>query len=182
MTLKTGLCAAAMAAAVVMAAALTAARADDATDATDAGKAVFKRANCFGCHKWHGDGGGGYGGAALSLRKTTLTRQQIIETVACGRPGTGMPFFTRGGYDSVKCWGMGRAEAGNLMPPEANVFLRPADMEAVADYVLAHLTGRGEPSFEECIAFYGAGSRVCDVYRQQPAASSAATAAQESRQ
>jgi len=29
------------------------------SDPTDAGKAVFKRANCFGCHKWHGNGGGG---------------------------------------------------------------------------------------------------------------------------
>jgi len=47
-------------------------------DPTDAGKAVFKRANCFGCHKWHGNGGGGYGGDALSLRKTELTREQII--------------------------------------------------------------------------------------------------------
>lgn len=181
MTLQAGLHAAALAAAAAaVAAALTApARADDATDA---GKAVFKRANCFGCHKWHGDGGGGYGGAALSLRKTSLTRQQIIETVACGRPGTGMPFFTRGAYDSVKCYGMGRAEAAGAMPPEANVFLRPADMEAVADYVLAHVTGRGEPSFDECIAFFGSGSRVCDVYRKEPAVPPAVAATPEPRQ
>ena len=48
-------------------------------DPTDAGKALFKRANCFGCHKWHGNGGGGYGGDALSLRKTELTREQISQ-------------------------------------------------------------------------------------------------------
>ncbi|MET0515814.1 MAG: c-type cytochrome, partial [Nitrospiraceae bacterium] len=40
------------------------------SDPTEGGKAVFKRANCVGCHKWHGNGGGGYGGDALSLRKT----------------------------------------------------------------------------------------------------------------
>ena len=57
-----------------------------ASDPTNAGKAVFSRANCVGCHKWHGNGGGGYGGDALSLRKTELTRDQIIETVGCGRP------------------------------------------------------------------------------------------------
>ena len=34
----------------------------------ETGQAIYKRANCVGCHKWHGDGGGGYGGAALSLR------------------------------------------------------------------------------------------------------------------
>ena len=41
-----------------------------ASDPTNAGKTVFSRANCVGCHKWHGNGGGGYGGDALSLRKT----------------------------------------------------------------------------------------------------------------
>src|SRR3984885_16127085 len=88
------------------------------SDPTSAGRAVFKRGNCFGCHKWHGNGGGGYGGDALSLRKTELTRDQIIETVSCGRPGTGMPFFVGGAYDEVKCHDMTRQEAGALMPPE----------------------------------------------------------------
>jgi mono/diheme cytochrome c family protein len=138
-------------------------------DPTDAGKAVFKRANCFGCHKWHGNGGGGYGGDALSLRKTELTREQIMETVECGRPGTGMPFFTRGAYDSVKCYGMNRQEIGAQIPPEANVFLRQQDMEAVANYVLAHIKGKDEPNYSECIDFFGNASRVCDVYKtEQP--------------
>ena len=127
---------------------MSASVAAQAADPTDAGKAVFKRANCFGCHKWHGNGGGGYGGDALSLRKTELTREQIVETVSCGRPGTGMPFFTRGAYDTVKCHGMNRQDAGNQMPPEANIFLRPADIEAVADYVLAHIKGKGEPNYD----------------------------------
>ena len=89
-----------------------------ASDPTNAGKAVFSKANCVGCHKWHGNGGGGYGGDALSLRKTELTRDQIIETVGCGRPGTGMPFFTRGAYDEVKCHGMSREDAGHRCRPK----------------------------------------------------------------
>jgi mono/diheme cytochrome c family protein len=137
------------------------------SDPTSAGRAVFKRGNCFGCHKWHGNGGGGYGGDALSLRKTELTRDQIIETVNCGRPGTGMPFFTRGAYDTVKCHGMDRQEIGNQIPQEAGTFLRPNDIEAVADYVLANLKGKGEPNFAECVAFFGDTSRVCDVYKTQ---------------
>ena len=145
-------------------------------DPTDAGKAVFKRANCFGCHKWHGNGGGGYGGDALSLRKTELTREQIAETVGCGRPGTGMPFFTRGAYDTVKCYDMNRQDAGSQMPLEANTFLRPNDIEAVADYVIAHIKGKGEPNYAECVSFFGDTSRVCDIYKTQaePNANSAA--------
>lgn len=135
------------------------------TDPTEAGKAVFKRANCVGCHKWHGNGGGGYGGDALSLRKTELDRQHIIETVTCGRPGTGMPYFARGSYDTAKCYEMNRQDVGERMPPEGGTFLRPNDIEAVADYVLAHIKGRGEPTYDECTAFFGNTSRVCDIYK-----------------
>ncbi len=145
-------------------------------DPTDAGKAVFKRANCFGCHKWHGNGGGGYGGDALSLRKTELTREQITETVSCGRPGTGMPFFTRGAYDTVNCHGMNRQDVGSQMPPEASTFLRATDIDVVASYVIAHIKGRGEPNYAECVSFFGDTSRVCDIYKTQaePNANSAA--------
>jgi Cytochrome C oxidase, cbb3-type, subunit III len=135
-------------------------------DPTDAGKQVFQRANCMGCHKWHGNGGGGYGGDALSLRKTELAREQIIETVSCGRPGTGMPFFVRGAYDTTKCYDMARKDVGDQMPPEANVFLRPSEIEAVADYVIAHIKGKGEPTYDECTAFFANGSRVCNVYKE----------------
>src|ERR1700760_2078509 len=140
-------------------------------DPTDAGKAVFKRANCFGCHKWHGNGGGGYGGDALSLRKTELTREQIVETVTCGRPGTGMPYFGRGSYDSSKCYDMTRQDIGNKIPPEGGVFLRPQDVEAVADYVLTHIKGKGDPNYDECTNFFGNTSRVCDVYKTGSASS-----------
>jgi mono/diheme cytochrome c family protein len=154
---------------IVATAAMTASVAAQSAGPTDAGKAVFKRANCFGCHKWHGNGGGGYGGNAVSLRKTELTREQIMETVQCGRPGTGMPFFTRGAYDSVPCYGMNRGDIGSQMPPEASTFLRPSDVEAVSDYVIAHVKGKAEPNYSECVDFFGNTSRVCDVYQAQQA-------------
>jgi mono/diheme cytochrome c family protein len=136
-----------------------------AHDPTDIGKQVFKSANCVGCHKWHGNGGGGYGGDALSLRKTELTREQIIETVSCGRPGTGMPFHLRGAYDSQACYGLTRAQISDSMPPEAAAFLRPSEIEAVTDYVIARVKGKGEPTYDECVAFFGNASRVCGVYK-----------------
>ena len=165
-------------------------RAEDASPSAQAagqvaeGQRVFKAANCVGCHKWHGGGGGGYGGDALSLRATQLTREQIIETVSCGRPGTGMPYFQRGAYDGDQhpCYGMGRQELGKDMPVEApSTFLRPAEIAAVADYVIADVKGRGEPTFAECVAFFGDGSRVCNIYRAaQPASNGAQPAKQGS--
>ena len=61
---------------------------------------------------------------------------------------------------------MTRQEAGDQMPPEANVFLRPNEIEAVADYVLAHIKGKGDPTYAECTAFFGDGSRVCNIYKE----------------
>ena len=143
------------------------ARGQPAVDPAEAGKQVYKRANCMGCHKWHGNGGGGYGGDVLSLRKSQLTRELIIETVGCGRPGTGMPFFIRGAYDTVKCYDMNRADVGDQIPPESATFLRPNDIAAVADYVIAHIKGKGEPSYAECLSFFSDSSRVCNVYKTE---------------
>jgi mono/diheme cytochrome c family protein len=133
----------------------------------DEGKHVYQRANCVGCHKWHGGGGGGYGGNALSLRATELDRDHIIETVACGRPGTGMPYFKRGAYDDAShpCYGVTRQDLGQNVPVEANIFLRPNEIAAVADYVLADVKGKGEPTYAQCIAFFGEGAHVCNVYK-----------------
>lgn len=135
----------------------------------DEGKRVFVKANCIGCHKWHGGGGGGYGGAALSLRDTQLDREQIMKTVECGRPGTGMPYFSRDAYDdpSKPCYGLNREEAGKQMPMEAGAFLRPHDIEAVATYVVDKLKGKGPVTYSECQAFWGEKSRMCDVYQNQ---------------
>jgi hypothetical protein len=68
---------------------------------------------------------------------------------------------------------MDRQEAGSQMPQEAGTFLRPNDIEAVADYVIANIKGKGEPNYAECAAFFGDTSRVCDIYKTQaPAANS----------
>jgi mono/diheme cytochrome c family protein len=148
---------------------------------TEAGKAIFKRANCFGCHKWHGDGGGGYGGAALSLRKTELTRDEIMETVACGRPGTGMPYFARGAYDSSKCYEMSRHDVGDQIPPEGGLYLRGPEIEAVANYVMDNVKGRGEPNYDECTNFFGKTSRVCDSYKKDSPSSGPLQSAEPSK-
>lgn len=127
----------------------------------DAGRGVYQKANCVGCHKWHGGGGGGYGGAALSLRETGLDRDQIIEVVRCGRPATGMPYHNRDAYKATPCYGMSREELDGDMPPRARSFLREAEVEAVADYVEAAIKGKGPPTHEDCVAYWGADAREC---------------------
>jgi mono/diheme cytochrome c family protein len=142
-----------------------------------AGMKIYKEANCVGCHKWHGDGGGGYGGAALSLRATALTKEQIMEVVRCGRPNTGMPYFDRDAYAADGCYGVTRETLGESMPMAGPRFLRPREIEAVVDYVLAEIKGKGEPNYADCTAFFGDSSRMCQHYRPAGAAEPATDAA-----
>ena len=163
---------AAFGAALIVDLALAAQPAPTPQDETALGRATYARANCVGCHKWHGNGGGGYGGAALSLRKTDLDREQIIKTVTCGRPGTGMPSFLRGVYDEDAaehpCYGFTQKDVtGDNHVAEAGTFLRPNEIEAVADYVINNIKGHGEPNLAECVAFFGDQSRVCEIYQTQ---------------
>jgi mono/diheme cytochrome c family protein len=132
------------------------------------GQRIYEKANCVGCHKWHGGGGGGYGGAALSLRDTQLDRDQIIEVVHCGRPGTGMPYHDRDAYKEYRCYdGLTVEDLGKDMPPEAATFLRPKEIEVVVDWVLANLKGKGQQSYADCANFFGTGARACDIYKNE---------------
>jgi hypothetical protein len=134
------------------------------------GLRVFKSANCMGCHKWSGTGGGGYGGAAANLRKTTLSLDQIEQTIRCGRLATGMPHFEEDAYSDGHCYGLKKSElTATQMPPEPDRPLRPADIKAVAKYVFDQLKGLGEPNFAQCQTFFGTGTRACDVYEDQNA-------------
>ena len=149
--------------AAAMVALLAAASAAPSEHELEFGKRVYKKANCMGCHKWHGGGGGGYGGAALSLRATELDRDQLLEVVRCGRPGTRMPYHDREAYKADSCYGgMTKADLGEDFPAQAAVFLRPQEIEAVVDYVQHQLQGKGEPTKADCTAFWGEGERQCD--------------------
>lgn len=134
--------------------------------APDLGRRVYEKANCVGCHKWHGGGGGGYGGAALSLRETALERADLIEVIRCGRPATRMPYHDRSAYQATECYGGAtKGDLGADFPPKAATFLREQEIEAVTAYVIEHLQGQGEPTYEDCVAFWGGGNRECEAMR-----------------
>jgi mono/diheme cytochrome c family protein len=148
------------------------ARAQDTQSAEEArviehGKDIFKtKAVCQFCHKWDASGDQGYGGNALSLRKTRLTRDQVVETVKCGRPGTGMPFHDQFAYGDKRCYGVTRDELGNDMPPEPNAFLNADEIDAVVKYLFARVVGRGPSTYQDCVDFWGSETRQCEPMKQ----------------
>ena len=130
------------------------------------GKDVFKtKATCQFCHKWDASGDQGYGGNALSLRKTQLTPAQMAEVIKCGRPGTGMPYHDRFAYTDKRCYDMTRTDLGNDMPPAGNEFLQPREIDAVVKYLFAKAVGRGLSTYAECVDFWGTDTRECEPMR-----------------
>jgi mono/diheme cytochrome c family protein len=133
-----------------------------------AGLEVFKEANCRGCHGWAANGereGPNPGGP--SLRETLLPIEAIRITVACGRPGTQMPYFWRDAYrrDSTECYGSTAAQLGDLVPPRANVRFTDEELDNLAYYLEHYVKGLGEITLAECEFFYGVGNTRCNVYR-----------------
>jgi len=134
--------------------------------AIEFGKGIFKeKANCQYCHKWDASGDTGYGGVALSLRKTALNREQLTEVVKCGRPLTGMPYHDRLSYTDKRCYGATRADLGKDVPPMGE-FLSAREIDAVVQYLFAKVVGHGPATYEDCVDFWGANTRQCDPMKK----------------
>jgi mono/diheme cytochrome c family protein len=131
------------------------------------GKEIFKsKAVCQYCHKWDASGDQGYGGNALSLRKTQLTPEQMTEVVKCGRPGTGMPYHDRFAYTDKRCYGYTREQMGTDMPPAGNDFLSNREVDAVVKYLFAKDVGKGPATYEDCVDFWGTETKQCDPMKK----------------
>jgi len=135
------------------------------------GQRIWKsKGGCPTCHGWSGDGfpsGFHSEGNAPSLRETQLTRDQIRETIQCGRPGTPMPHFDRFAYTDKRCYDMTAADLGNLEAIRAETTLQPFEVDAVADYVAAKIKGAGPVTRAECTEFFGKTEVECDKYPEK---------------
>ena len=125
----------------------------------DYGLNVYKKGNCMGCHSWHGKGGGH--GAAVSLRNTNLTLNEIINVIKCGRPGTGMPYFLRKAYKEEKCYDTTFEDYdGSYRPVSSKKFLSSKQIEAVSIFIREVLQNKRLDK-NYCEFFYEKGSKVC---------------------
>jgi len=48
-----------------------------------------------------------------NLHETRLDREQLIEVIACGRPGTEMPHFDKYAYEDTDCYGLKGKDLGS---------------------------------------------------------------------
>jgi hypothetical protein len=110
------------------------------------GNRLFQeKADCQFCHGPNGDGRGDprSPGRAANLHETTLTRAQMIEVIACGRPATEMPHFDKYAYEDSNCYGLGGKDLGSDAPRDPHSTpLTKREIEAVADYVIRTFVGK----------------------------------------
>lgn len=113
---------------------------------TSFGQRLFQdKADCQFCHGIDGDGRGDprSPGQAADLHKTILNREQLVEVITCGRPGTEMPHFDKFAYEDKSYYGRTAAELGNDTPHYPHsTSLTKREIEAVADYILAKFVGK----------------------------------------
>jgi hypothetical protein len=133
------------------------------------GKTIFQiKANCIFCHGWSGDGQGTERAETpgLSLRESLLARDQLITVIQCGRPSTRMPYHDAFAYTDDRCYGLTAEQLGDQVPQRTiESTLQRREIEAVADYLIARVIGRGDIMLEECEVFWGVGAGACDQYR-----------------
>jgi mono/diheme cytochrome c family protein len=133
------------AAIVAVAALLGSTAAVHSQDVSFGQRLYHEKADCQFCHGVNGDGRGDprSPGKASDLRKTFLNRDQLIEVIACGRPGTEMPRFDKYAYEDKGCWGYTAADLGKDLPPDPHsTSLAKREIAAVADYILATFVGK----------------------------------------
>jgi mono/diheme cytochrome c family protein len=150
------------------AALLLGALAAKAEDNLEAGRRIWTaKAGCPNCHGWAGDGFSSAfhaEGAAPSLRKTQLTRDQIRETIQCGRPGTPMPHFDRFAYTDKRCYGLTAEDLGDRVPNQSPTTLQSYEIDALADYVATEVKDAGPVTKAECVGYFGSNLARCDNY------------------
>lgn len=131
------------------------------------GKQIYKeKVNCPECHGWAANGiqEDPRAPRGANLRETAMDRDTIAKTIQCGLPGMSMPFFDVRAYVDSRCYGMTAAQIGGDRPPPGTPNLIQREIDAVADYVIAKIAGRGPITREECVEYFEADVSRCQDF------------------
>jgi len=120
--------------------------------AKEDGGALWGKGGCANCH---GNFAAGDGDAAYpqgpNLRQSKLTRDQLVETISCGRPGTAMPYNLAGAYTQTACYSL------PLGPPPGEVTrgagFSADQIQVLADFLAQNVLGKPNITRENCALF-----------------------------
>jgi len=135
------------------------------------GMRIFRtKADCQTCHGWAADGRkmDTQMPDGANLRATRLSRAAVVQTIKCGRPGTGMPAFDRLAYSDGRCFNMKQADlkAKTLEMPDPPATLIGREIEQVADFLFGKVIGKGPMTHASCIEYWGSDVEACKEFPQ----------------
>lgn len=152
-------------AALVMVLAAAPSLAQDAEDLAFGFRLFRQKGNCQACHGWAGDGRklDSQMPDGANLRESVLDRDALVMIIKCGRPGSGMPAFDRLAYSDGRCFGLKQADlrARNLSLPDPPATLQAREIDAIADFMLAKMIGKGPMDRARCLDYWGSNADVC---------------------
>lgn len=134
----------------------------DATDVADGMRLYLQKADCQSCHGWAGDGRkmDSQMPDAPNLRDTRLDRARVVQTIKCGRPGTGMPAFDKFAYSDGRCYGLKKADLKSPMA-DPSATLQPREIEVLADFLFAKVVAKGPMDRAKCVEYWGSEVDSC---------------------
>jgi hypothetical protein len=143
---------------------LSRAQAPDPSDIAEGGRLFRQKANCQACHGWAGDGRkmDSQMPDGANLRETTLDRQNLVLTIKCGRPGTGMPAFDRFAYSDGRCYGLKQADLRGKEMADPPATLQPREVETLVDFLVGKIVQKGPMDHAKCIDYWGSEVAICN--------------------
>lgn len=98
-----------------------------------------------------------------NIREATMTVEQLVEVIRCGRPGTTMPYFGRNAYEGDNsCFGVTLADLGDAAPYKGRETLNTRQIDALAQFIAYEFVGEGPVTQENCRALFGEGASSCN--------------------
>ena len=139
-----------------------AAQAPAAADLAEGMRLYLQKGDCQACHGWAGDGRkmDSQMPDGSNLRETRLNRERLVQTIKCGRPGTGMPAFDKFAYSDGRCYGMTQSDLKSPMNDPAAT-LQPREVDLLADFLFAKVIGKGPLDRAKCVEYWGSEVDAC---------------------
>lgn len=141
------------------------AAAPDPGDIAEGLRLYQQKADCRACHGWAADGhkSDNQMPDGPSLREKKYTRQLLVLTIKCGRPGTQMPAFDKFAYSDGRCFNLKQADLAKYPTrmPDPPATLQQREIEYIADFLMARVVGKGPLDRAKCVELWGAETDVC---------------------
>ena len=137
----------------------------DPSDVAEGMRLYLQKGDCQSCHGWAADGRkmDSQMPDGSNLRETRLNRDRLVQTIKCGRPGTGMPAFDKFAYTDGRC-GLKAADLKTPMTDPPATF-QPREIDLVVAFLMEKVVGKGPMDRAKCVAYWGSDVDACKDFK-----------------